>query len=163
MKTMIDSESDIETVVPEWKPKRQILTASGDDDNGFYKSEGSIELRIERFEEFVRDEQERWSVPVYILGWRWEIEAYSSQAYSLNNRNEQSPFKDLEVYLCCNRGCASETWLCEAKYALRIMPQTDGVKDIIFQDTDDFSNKRGHSEFANCDVSYENYDKLKFK
>ncbi|KAI1693457.1 MATH domain-containing protein [Ditylenchus destructor] len=141
MKRKSEPETETMTVVPKWKPERQILMASEIDDKGFYKYEGSIEMRIDRFAEFVRDGKWRWSAPVYIRGLPWQILAYSKEADQSNNQDEQSPSKNLQVYLYCNKDSTNPTWECQATYALRVVAQKDGVVDIHKNATDNFTGK----------------------
>ncbi|KAI1715993.1 ubiquitin carboxyl-terminal hydrolase 7 [Ditylenchus destructor] len=102
--------------VSAWKPERQLLTAFEADDKGFYKSEGSIEMRIDRFAEFVRDGKWRWSAPTYIRGLPWKIISYSgvNSSDQSNNHSGQSPSKDLGIFLNCNNDSDSQTWECQA-------------------------------------------------
>ncbi|KAI1692458.1 BTB/POZ domain-containing protein [Ditylenchus destructor] len=102
-----------------------------------YKSEGSIELRIDRFAEFVRSEEERYSAPTYIRGLSWEIKAYCEEMDKSNNSDGQSPSKGLSVYLWCQRDSTNRTWECHANYSLRVMAQKEGVKDISQEDLEE--------------------------
>ncbi|KAI1704813.1 BTB/POZ domain-containing protein [Ditylenchus destructor] len=149
--------TDTEIMLPEWKSERRILTASGVDDKIFYKSEGPIELRIDRFAEFVRGEEERCSAPVYIRGLSWQILAHFKEAAQSNNQDGQPSSKGFSFDLCCPDNFTNRDWECHAKYSLRIMAQKEGVKDIsekdlkdTFNGTESF-NAWGLRNFVTCD------------
>ncbi|KAI1696120.1 MATH domain-containing protein [Ditylenchus destructor] len=122
------------------------------------KSSGSIELRIDGFSEFVREEQERWSEPIYIRGLEWRILASSIEADKSNIYNEESSFNDLEVYLCCDRWSGNKAWECQADVTLRVVAQKQGVRDIVQQNSGSFgaeflkSNYPVFCQFATCDM-----------
>ncbi|KAI1698251.1 BTB/POZ domain-containing protein [Ditylenchus destructor] len=157
MKRKRESVAETDPVVPEWKPERQILTAFEVDDKESYKSEGSIELRIDRFAEFVRSEEVRYSAPMCIRGLSWDIEAYSKETYQLNNQDGQSPSKFLSFYLWCQRDSTNRPWECHAEYSLRVIAQKDTVKDIVKENIKRTFNGKdgkigwGRGNFVTCD------------
>ncbi|KAI1692155.1 MATH domain-containing protein [Ditylenchus destructor] len=108
--------------------------------------EGTIELRIERFSEFVQDDRQRWSAPAYIYGLSWEISALAF------------PNKALGVYLHCNEEDDDPNWSCQASFELRVVSQKTGVDDRVRQFVKTFSsNKTVHEDddFINCDEMVE--------
>ncbi|KAI1692391.1 MATH domain protein [Ditylenchus destructor] len=137
---MSGTETGIQTetvaAVPEWKPERRILTESEGDNEGFYTYSSSLELRIDRFAEFVSDGEWRQSEPMYIRGLPFEMRAFISKEASMTtNHNGQSPSKTLFVVLSFNQG---STWKCQAITTLRVVAQKEGVNDIIREDTKAF-------------------------
>ncbi|KAI1700743.1 Ubiquitin carboxyl-terminal hydrolase family protein [Ditylenchus destructor] len=132
---MSGTETETGPVVPEWTPERQILTDSGVDDKGPYKSEGTIELRIDHFAEFVRTGVQRVSAPMYIRRLPWRIMAYSKETDQSNNHDGQSPSKFLAFFLFCPIDYPPDRrWECEATFALCVMSQKDGVMEIVSKD-----------------------------
>ncbi|KAI1700017.1 MATH domain-containing protein [Ditylenchus destructor] len=109
--------------------------------------EGIVELKIDRFSEFVRDKnltsQDRFSVPTYIYGLPWKIKAYP---YS-------SP-ENLTFFLQCNEEDDDPNWSCQASVKLQIVSQKAGVDDHVrqFDHKYTYNDKtRGYSAFIRCD------------
>ncbi|KAI1693196.1 BTB/POZ domain-containing protein [Ditylenchus destructor] len=155
MKRKRENVADTEPVVPEWKPERQILTASEVEDKESYKTEGSIELRIDRFADFVREEEVRYSAPTYIRGLSWEIQANCEETDESDNQDGQPPSKVLSFFLWCQRDSTNRPWECHANFSLRVIAQTEGVNDIVRENLEDtFYGKDnwGFTNFATCDL-----------
>ncbi|KAI1694903.1 BTB/POZ domain-containing protein [Ditylenchus destructor] len=112
--------------------------------------EGTVELKIDRFSEFVRDinpTERRFSAPTYIYGLPWKILSYSS----VGSADSQ---KTLGFFLQCNREDDDPNWNCRAHNKLRIVSQKAGVDDKARQFVKDFTSKKGewgYSDFSSCD------------
>ncbi|KAL3112541.1 hypothetical protein niasHT_018747 [Heterodera trifolii] len=90
-----------------------------------YKTEGTIEMEIDKVSEFAVEEvgSERLSDAVDIGGFSWKIWA------KINTKNESNE-KWLGFYLCYD-GPKKENLSCKSSATLRIVSQKNGTEDLI--------------------------------
>uniref|UniRef100_A0A914HZ66 MATH domain-containing protein n=1 Tax=Globodera rostochiensis TaxID=31243 RepID=A0A914HZ66_GLORO len=123
-------------------------TATKSDDDGPYKPNGKIMLKIEKVSEFMRWDKNRGrqlsEEAVYIRGLPWKI-------YADPPTLPDSAQKWLSFFLQCNAENTDYNWSCAGSITLRIVSQKKGKKDRtrkisrhIFQATD---NDWGFSQF----------------
>ncbi|KAI1693308.1 BTB/POZ domain-containing protein [Ditylenchus destructor] len=107
--------------------------------------EGTLELRIDRFSEFVANnpESQLFSAPTYIHGFVWRIVVKPSK--EPNNRL---------IFLECTGGDDVPNWSCKASVALHFVSQKEGLKDLIYKMDHNFSKECDSGLLSSMSCSY---------
>ncbi|KAI1691621.1 BTB/POZ domain-containing protein [Ditylenchus destructor] len=147
-----------ETTIPRWNPTENIAS----DYEDFYKLEGSIELRIDRFTEFAHSELQqkklhkdlwRWSASTYIRGVPWKLCANLTEMELSVKPFQHKRF--LGLFLYCNKDSTSTTWNCRANYTFCVVSQKEDVDRYEFSNQHNFcgnENEYGRNRFISINT-----------